>query len=141
MTVNEKMCCVISSVVDEEMGDGSWKAIKMKFHYAKQGLPSLGHVQSTLYNGFHIGESRKERAKPAKARPEAIQDEVIKIYNSDLIITQKPEAPKKFVMQIVDFRLHSGDQVAGSFSKFDQHVHRTVTEEMAERGYRSPFST
>jgi hypothetical protein len=66
-------------------------------------------------------------------------DDILKICNSDLIVVQKLQALKKFVMPMVDFLLYSGDAIAGSLTKFDQYDHRVVTEWIGEKGIPEPF--
>jgi hypothetical protein len=136
MAVNAKKCCVISSMVN---GEGRRQAIERKFAYGGEELPSLETEQSTLYLGSPVGGSRKERAKPAKVRLAAMRDDILKICNSDLITVQKLDALKKFVMPMVDFLLYSGDAIASSLTKFDQYVHRVVTEWIGGKGIREPF--
>jgi hypothetical protein len=92
-----------------------------------------------MYLGSTIGGSHTERAKPVNVRLATMRDVLLKICNSDLIVVQKPDALRNFVMPMVNFLLYSGESHAGALRKFDQFVHRTVTDWIGGKGIPEPF--
>jgi hypothetical protein len=92
----------------------------LEFKY--QPIPNLTFAQSPKYLGTAVAPRRTVKLEAAETKLTEMKIRLKKIMKSPLLIVQKLDAMKTFVLPMLDFVMLNGDVGEKQLMKMDKHI-------------------
>jgi hypothetical protein len=131
MEVNAKKCATASYLFDVNRRRCS---LAEHFEFNDQEIPNLSLGQSLKYLGTAVAARRTVKLEVAEAKLTEMKIRLKKIMESQLLIVQKIDAVKTFLLPTIDFMLINGDVGEKQLKKMDQHIRGAIDELLKVRG-------
>jgi hypothetical protein len=131
MEVNVRKCATASYIQDANHHRCS---LRESLTFKGQEIPNLTLAQSLKYLGTAVAARRTVKLGTVEAKLTEMKMRLQKILESPLLIVQKIDALKTFVLPTLDFMMLNGDVVEKQLRKMDQHIRRSVDEMLRVRG-------
>jgi hypothetical protein len=125
MEVNVKKCAPASYLKDMNRHRCSM-ALNMEFK--GRPIPNLTLAQSLKYLGTPVAPRTTVKLEAAGANPTQMKIRLRKIMESPLLIVQKIDAMKTFVLPMLDFMMLNREVGEKQLMKIDKHVRGRVDE-------------
>jgi hypothetical protein len=106
MEVNAGKCATASYGVDQHSHRCS---LDIPLQIRGQAIPNLLRAECLKYLGTAIAARRKAKLRPAETKLTKMRIRLQKIMESPLLIVQKIDALKTFLLPMIDFILLNGD--------------------------------
>jgi hypothetical protein len=103
-------------------------------NFKGQQIPNVTLAQSLKYLGTAIAPRRTVKLEAAEAKLTETKIRLKKIMESPLLIGQKIEAMKTFVLPMLDFMMLNGDIGEKVLMNMDKHIRGRVDELLKVRG-------
>jgi hypothetical protein len=131
MEVNVKKCATASYLNDIHRYHCSL-AENMKFK--NQDIPNLTLAQSLKYLGTAVAPKRRAKLEAIETKLMEMKVRLKKIMESPLLIVQKIDAVKIFLLPTLDFVMLNGDVGEKQLEKMDKHIRGVIDEVLKMRG-------
>jgi hypothetical protein len=90
--------------------------------FKSQSIPILTFAQSLKYLGTAVAPRRTVKLEAAEAKLTEMKIRLKKIMESPLLIMQKTDAIKTYVLPMLDFMMLNGDVGEKQLMKIDKHI-------------------
>jgi hypothetical protein len=131
MEVNVKKCMTASYLIDNHRHRCSL-AENLKFN--GQDIPNLTLAQSLKYLGTAVAARRKMKLEAMAAKLTEMKIRMKKIMESPLLIVQKIDAIKTFILPSLDFAMLNGDVGEKQLTTMDQHIRHLIDDALKVKG-------
>jgi 3-dehydroquinate dehydratase len=131
MEVNVKKCATASYVLDSRHHRSS---LAEKLTFKGQEIPNLTLAESLKYLGTAVSARRTVKLEAVEAKLTEMKVRLQKIMESPLLIVQKIDAVKTFVLPTLDFMMLNGDVGEKQLAKMDSHIRGKIDEALKVRG-------
>jgi hypothetical protein len=108
-------------------------SLAANLNFKGQPIPNLTLAQLLKYLGTAIAPRRTVRLEATEARLTEMKIPLKKIMESPLLIVQKIDAMKTFVLSMPDFIMLNGDIGEKALVNMDKHIRGRVNELLKER--------
>jgi hypothetical protein len=108
--------------------------LALNLEFEGQPLPNLTLAQSLKYLGTAVAPRRTVKLEAAEAKLTETKTRLKKIMESPLLIMQKIDAMKTFVLPMLDFMMLNGDLGEKQLMKMDKHIRGRADELLKVRG-------
>jgi hypothetical protein len=125
MEVNVNKCATASYMLD---ADRHRCTLAENLAFKGETIPSLTLAGSLTHLGTAIAARRRLKISAAESKPTEMRVRLQTILESPLLIAQKIDAIKTFVLPTVDFMLLNGDVGGKPLSKMGQHTRASIDE-------------
>jgi hypothetical protein len=130
MEVNVKKCATISYLCD---GNRRQSSLTYNFTFKDQEILNLTLAQSLKYLGTSVMARRTVKLETIKAKLIEIKIRFQKIIESPLLIVQKIDTMKTFVLPTLDFMMLNGDVGKKQLIRMDKYIRRKVDKTLKMR--------
>jgi ribosomal protein L27 len=131
MEVNVKKCATASYLRDVNRHRCS---LSRNLEFKNQPIPNLTLAQSLKYLGTAVAARRTVKLEAAEAKLTEMKVRLKKILESPLLIVQKIDAMKTFVLPMLDFMMLNGDVGEKQLMVMDRYIRGRVDELLKVRG-------
>jgi hypothetical protein len=131
MEVNVKKCATASYLRDMNRHRCS---LTRSLNFKGQQIPNLTLAQSLKYLGTAVAPRRTVKLEAAKTKITEMKIRLKKIIESPLLIVQKIDAMKTFVLPMIDFMMLNGDVGEKLLMTTDKYIRGKVDELLKVRG-------
>jgi hypothetical protein len=107
-------------------------AESLKFN--QQDIPNLTLAQSLKYLGTAVAARRKVKLEAMTAKLTEMKIRMKKIMESPLLIVQKIDAIKTFILPTLDFAMLNGDVGEKQLTTMDQYIKCLIDDALKVRG-------
>jgi hypothetical protein len=132
MEVNVKKCATASYLKDMNRQRFS---LAENLNFKGQPIPNLTLAQSPKYLGTAIAPRRTVTLEATEAKLTEMKIRLKKIIESPVLIVQKIDAMKTFVLPMLDFMILKGDIGEAVLMKMDKHIRGRVDELLKVKGH------
>jgi hypothetical protein len=123
MESNVRKCATASYLVDEYQHRCSLEE-PLKLH--GNAIPNLTLAQSLKYLGTTVAARRTVKLEVAESKLSEMRTRLQKIMESPLLVVQKIDAVKTFLLPMMDFMLLNGDVGKTQLEEMDKHIRAAV---------------
>ena len=131
MEVNVNKCATASYLRDMNRHRCS---LAENLLFKGQEIPNLTLAQSMKYLGTAVAARRRPKLEAVDAKLTEMRIRCKKIMESPLLIVQKIDAVKTFVLPMIDFLMLNGDVGESQLNKMDKHIRGAIDEALRVRG-------
>jgi hypothetical protein len=131
MEVNTKKCMTASYVIDEHRHRCS---LARNLKFKGQDIPNLTLADSLKYLGTAVAPRRNVKLRALTPKLSEMKIRLMKIMGSPLLIVQKIDAIKTFILPMLDFAMLNGDIGENDLMRIDKHIRGLVDEALKVRG-------
>jgi hypothetical protein len=131
MTVNVEKCATASYMRDRNRHRCS---LAENLQFKGQPIPNLTLAQSLKYLGTAVAPRRTVKLEATEAKLTEMKIRLRKIMESPLLVVQKIDAMKTFVLPMLDFMMLNGDVGEKQLMKMDKFIRGRVDELLKVRG-------
>jgi hypothetical protein len=131
MEVNVNKCATASYMLDANRHRCT---LAENLTFKGETIPSLTLAESLKYLGTAIAARRRLKITAAESKLTEMRVRLKKILESPLLIVQKIDAIKTFLLPTIDFMLLNGDVGEKQVAKMDQHIRSSIDEMLRVRG-------
>jgi hypothetical protein len=131
MEVNVKKCATTSYILDAGHHRSS---LAEKLTFKGQEIPNLTLAESLKYLGTAVSARRTLKLEAVEAKLTETKILLQKIMESPLLIVQKIDVVKTFVLPTLDFMMLNGDVGEKQLAKMDSAIQGKIDEALKVRG-------
>jgi hypothetical protein len=131
MEVSVKKCVTASYWIDTNRYRCS---LAESLQSNQQDIPNLTLAQSLKYLGTAVAARRKVKLEAMAAKLTEMKIRMKKIMESPLLIVQKIDAIKTFILPTLDFAMLNGDVGEKQLTIKDHHIRRLIDDVLKVRG-------
>jgi hypothetical protein len=131
MKVNVKKCAIASYLIDKNRHR---RSLAENLKFKGQDIPNLTLAQSLKYLGTAVAARQKVKLEAMKGKWTEMKIRRKKIMESPLLMAQKIDAIKTFVLPTLDFAMLNVDVGETQLSIIDKYTRGSIDEAMKVRG-------
>jgi hypothetical protein len=131
MDVNVKKCATASYLLDKNRHRCS---LSENLTLNDAPIPNLTLAESLKYLGTTVAARRTVKLKSVKTKLTEMRTRLTKIIESPLLIVQKIDAIKTFLLPMLDFMMLNGDVGVGQLRDMDQNIRGAVDRALKAPG-------
>jgi hypothetical protein len=131
MEVNVKKCSTASYLLDMNRHRSS---LAYNLTFKNQAIPNLTLAQSLKYLGTAVAPRRTVKLEAVEAKLTGVRIGLKKIMESQLLLVQKIDAIKTFLLPTLDFMMLNGDVGEKQLIELDKHIRGAIDEALKVRG-------
>jgi hypothetical protein len=131
MEVNVKKCATASSLRD---GNRHRCSLADNLVFKGQANPNLTLAQSLKYLGTAVAARRTVKLEAVEAKLTEMRARLKKMIEAPLLIVQKIDAVKTFLLPMLDFMMLNGDVGESQLKNMDKHIRGAIDEVLKVRG-------
>jgi hypothetical protein len=131
MEINVSKCATASYLIDEQRHRC---ILEVNFRLTNEPVPNLTMSQSLKYLGTAVAARRTVKLQTVEGKVTEIEKRLQSIISSKLLIVQKIDAIKTFLLPSLDCYMLNGEIERGRLTKLDQKIRGEINKEMKIRG-------
>jgi hypothetical protein len=132
MEVNAKKCATASYLIDQNQHRCS---LAENLRFRGQVIPNLTLGESLKYLGTAVAARRTVKLEAVEAKLTEMKIRLKKVMESQLLIVQKIDAVKTFLLPTLDFMMLNGDVGERQLSKMDSLIRGKIDEALKVKGF------
>jgi hypothetical protein len=132
MEVNVKKCSTASYLIDT---NGYRCSLAENLRFQGQVIPNLILAESLKYLGTAVAARRTVKLQAVEAKLTEMKIRLMKIMESPLLIVQKIDAVRTFLLPTLECMMLNGDVGKKQVSKMDGFIQGRIDEALKVRGF------